>query len=156
MKIIISERQLNLISEQLPWWGGVAAEYSTNMIDIPAVGSTPSLNIKTSDKDKVKDLFVLAKSWPSTTQDWNSIKNIASSIHKELSGLGSGNFLSLLSQINTKGKLSALLKNWKYDNLTLYQWLESEYGLSWSSIVKVLEKNFKNSIVYSKTPSLKS
>jgi hypothetical protein len=111
--------------------------------------NTP-LFVDYSDKEKVKNLFILAKSWSSTNQDWKSVENIAKQIHNTLSGAGSGNFLNLIKLIDTKEKFAALIKNWKYDNKNLFQWLESEYLISWGDIIKSLNKNISKYIVHKK------
>jgi hypothetical protein len=155
MKIIISERQLKLISEQLLPWLGTGADVASSGIDINwerAVNSNQGRVL--SSQERVERLFNDAKKWTSTPQDWNSIKNVGSQMYTALNGAGSGNFLTLLSQINTKNKLAALVKNWNYDGYNLYQWLEDEYTITWGDILKVLEKYFKSYITYSLGPSL--
>lgn len=149
MKIIINERQYNIIKEQV--LGG--------LLDMPdtgqdVVGLHRSTNAKEySDAEKVKNLFILAKKWSSTTQDWKSIEPIVKKMHNELSGIGSGSFLTELAKIKTTNQLAALVKNWNYDKQNLYAWLSSEYGISWSQVLGVLRKNFNKHIVNNYIPT---
>jgi hypothetical protein len=60
----------------------------------------------------------------------------------EMEGIGSGDIVDMFKDINTKPKLSALIKNWKYNNEDLYTWMTDEYLLKWGDLVKVLDVNF--------------
>jgi len=149
MIIIISERQHKLIKEQL-WLNAArfgAHEANTGSGWDQGLQKTTTYTKNYSDQQKVANLFKVARSWSSTSQDWNTIKNTATQIKTALEGMGSGNFLTLLSQINTKAKLAALIKNWSYGGKNLFQWLAEEYTISWGDILNVLKKYFSSYIV---------
>jgi len=145
MKIIINERQYRILKEQLG--GGLLNMPETGQEVTGLVGKETQLQKEYSDADKVKNLFALARKWPSTSQDWKVITPIAQQMYKQLSGAGSGTFLNELSKIKTTNQLAALVKNWVYNKQNLYTWLSSEYGISWSQIIQVLRKNFNKYIV---------
>ena len=99
-------------------------------------------NCEYDSQEKTIELFKEAKSWPSSPSDWTTIKPIADKMYSAMKGLGSGNIVDLFKGINTKQKLSALVKNWKYDNQDLSTWMKDEYLVNWNNLVKVLQANF--------------
>lgn len=134
-------------------FGGLLNMPETGQEVTGIVGYKPP-NIKEySDADKVKNLFTIARKWPSTSQDWKTITPIAKQMYNQLSGMGSGSFLTELVKIKTTNQLAALVKNWKFDGKDLYTWLSSEYGISWAQIIQVLRKNFNKYIVNNYTSS---
>ena len=93
---------------------------------------------------------MLSRTWSTTQNDLSKVKPIMLKMKTQMTGVGSGNVLNLLSQIKTPGELATLVKNWKNisgDNKTLFQWLSEEYTISWDQVLSVLEKNFKKYIV---------
>ena len=145
MKLIITERQLKLITERIgPNLGNAVKSGSDLGVQYPNYGVGTQHGFHYGNA--VKSLFDDAKSWTSTPQDWKNISGLAVQIKNAMSGLGSGNILDLLKQVNTKPKLSALVKNWKYDGHDLYQWLYDEWGLDWEDVYNVFLKNFPKDI----------
>jgi hypothetical protein len=61
---------------------------------------------------------------------------------KQLKGLGSGNVVDQFKKIDTKEKLAALVKNWNYNNESLYQWLSDEWYLNWTNLTGILKNKF--------------
>lgn len=144
MKIIISEQQYKALKEQL---GGLLNMPETGQEVTGSLGQKDAgYTIKYSDSEKVKNLFDLARTWSSSPQDWKNITSIAQQMHKQLSGIGSGSFLTELSKIKTTQQLAALIKNWSYNGQNLYTWISSEYGIGWDQIISTLRKNFGNYI----------
>jgi hypothetical protein len=85
-------------------------------------------------------LFQTARRLPSTASDWNRVKPLATKIYKAMDGLGAGNTLQLLAQIKTPAELAAMVKNFRFDGETLYQWLHGETTISWSDVLVALSK----------------
>jgi len=155
MKIIITETQLKrLQTEQLI--GMLSSEPVAPRINlskslsrgvskrlgVPEDDPTREIPCEYDSQEKTMELFKQAKSWTSSPSDWTVIKPIADKMYSAMKGLGSGNIVELFKGINTKQKLSALVKNWKYDNQDLYTWMNDEYLLKWGDLVKVMQVNF--------------
>ena len=104
-----------------------------------------------SSKEKIQKLFDTARTWKSTTSDWQSIKSIAYAIRDEMSGGGYGDTLQFLKKIKTKPQLAALVKNFSFNGDDLYDWLSAEYLMSWDSVVKALSA-FKSDMPQFKFP----
>ena len=107
-------------------------------------GTVEDMNFKSlesSDK-QVKYLFDQARTWPSNKNDWEKIKPIAIQIKKEMTGVGAGKVLDYLKQIKTESELAALVKNFKFDDKDLFDWLDSEYTIRWVSVAAALQTNF--------------
>lgn len=105
-----------------------------------------------SSKEKIQSLFDTARTWKSTTSDWQSIKSIAYAIRDEMSGGGYGDTLQFLKKIKTKPQLAALVKNFSFNGDDLYDWLNAEYLMSWDSVVKALSA-FKSDMPQFKYPT---
>ena len=101
--------------------------------------------------EKIQDLFKTARTWKSTTADWESVKSIALAMRDEMSGVGSGDTLQFLKKIKTKPQLAALVKNFSFNGDDLYDWLSAEYSMSWDSVVKALSA-FKSDMPYGVGP----
>ena len=156
MRIIITEKQLKkLHSEQMI--GMLASEPVavprfnlgksvrsgvSKRLGMPEDNPTRDISCEYDSQEKTMELFKQAKSWSSSPSDWNSVKPIADKIHSAMKGLGSGNIVDLFKGVNTKQKLSALIKNWKYDSQDLSTWMNDEYLIDWNNLVKVLNVNF--------------
>jgi len=89
-------------------------------------------------QEKIQSLFDTAKTWKSTTSDWQSVKSIAYAMRDEMSGGGYGDTLQFLKKIKTKPQLAALVKNFVFNGDDLYDWLSAEYLMSWDNVVKAL------------------
>ena len=111
-------------------------------LGMPEDDPTRDIPCEYDSQEKTMELFKQAKSWSSSPSDWNSVKPIADKIHSAMKGLGSGNIVDLFKGVNTKQKLSALIKNWKYDSQDLSTWMNDEYLIDWNNLVKVLNVNF--------------
>jgi hypothetical protein len=99
----------------------------------------------TAPKWQVKQLFDSARTWPSEPADWNQIKPAAAAMHSAMAG-GLTNvpkFMSSLKSIDSKAKLAALVKNFKYDGDDLFTWISGEIQLDWQKILNILNSNFK-------------
>ena len=99
----------------------------------------------TAPKWQVKQLFDSARTWPSEPADWNQIKPQAAAMHSAMAG-GLTNvpkFMSSLKSIDSKAKLAALVKNFKYDGDDLFTWISGEIQLDWQKILNILNSNFK-------------
>ena len=153
MKIIITEEQLKKIySEQII--GTLAARLPVgrfNLSKVPKGGrrmpfpeDSPfdEMYCLYDNQEKVEQLFIQSKTWTSTSNDWNMVKPIGEKMKSAMEGIGSGDIVNLFKDINTKPKLSALIKNWKYNNEDLYTWMNDEYLISWGDLAKVLGVNF--------------
>ena len=156
MRIIITEKQLSKLQLEQ------GLMLATEPVEVPRFdlgksvrGSTAkrletpeddpfgnNSNCEYNSKEKTMELFKEAKSWPSSPSDWTAIKPIADKMYSAMKGLGSGNIVDLFKGINTKQKLSALVKNWKYDGQDLSTWMKDEYLVNWNNLVKVLSVNF--------------
>jgi hypothetical protein len=99
----------------------------------------------TTPKWQVKHLFDKARQWPSTLTDWNQIKPQADAMHSAMAGLLTNvpKFMTSLKLINSKAKLAALVKNFKYDGDDLFTWISGEAQLDWQKILNLLNSNFK-------------
>jgi len=154
MKIIITEEQLTKIYSEQSIIGSLAARPPVgrfNLSKVPKGGrrlgfpdDSPfdEIHCLYDNQEKVEQLFIQAKTWTSTSNDWNTVKPIGEKMKSEMEGIGSGDIVNLFKDINTKPKLSALIKNWKYDNEDLYTWMNDEYLIRYGDLVKVLEVNF--------------
>ena len=99
-------------------------------------------------QEKVEELFKEAKTWTSSSKDWQLVKPIAEEMKKQMEGLGSGNVIDQFKKIDTKEKLAALVKNWNYNNESLYQWISDELFIKWKTLLEILNKNFYNYIPF--------
>ena len=156
MKIIITEEQLNRLYSEQSIIGSLASRPPVgrfnlskapkgsggSRIGFPEDSPAGDIPCEYDNQERVEQLFKQAKTWPSTLNDWNLIKPTAEKMKLEMEGIGSGNIVNLFKDINTKPKLSALIKNWKYNNEDLYTWMDDEYLLKWGDLVKVLSVNF--------------
>jgi hypothetical protein len=154
MKIIITEEQLTKIYSEQSIIGSLASRPPVgrfNLSKVPKGGrrlgfpeDSPfdEMYCLYDYSEKVEQLFIQAKTWTSTSNDWNTVKPIGEKMKSAMEGIGSGDIVNLFKDINTKPKLSALIKNWKYDNEDLYTWMNDEYLIKWGDLVKVLEVNF--------------
>jgi hypothetical protein len=151
--VITEEERKNILSQynlNEQWWlqAGRFTAHETNTgsgWDMGLGGEKP-IQRKLSDQERFKMLFDWGKSWTSTAQDWTNVKSTAQAIKNELSGLGSGSALSYLSKINTKPKFAALCKNFVYDGQNLYQWLASEYSMSWGDVLNSIPSIIKTEL----------
>jgi hypothetical protein len=117
-------------------------EFDDGIID-PKQAPQSSLLSRLNSKDAhlvAWRLFQTARRLPSTASDWNRVKPLATKIYKAMDGLGAGNTLQLLAQIKTPAELAAMVKNFRFDGETLYQWLHGETTISWSDILVALSK----------------
>jgi hypothetical protein len=105
-------------------------------------GPSEDISCEYNDQEKVEQLFKTAKTWNSSSNDWQSVKPIADEMKKQLKGLGSGNVVDQFKKIDTKEKLAALVKNWNYNNESLYQWLSDEWYLNWTNLTGILKNKF--------------
>jgi hypothetical protein len=156
MKIIITEEQLNKIYSEQTIIGTLAARPPVGRFNLskapkssgggrlgfPEDSPIDDIPCEYDNQEKVEQLFIQAKTWTSTSNDWNTVKPIGEKMKSAMEGIGSGDIVNLFKDINTKPKLSALIKNWKYDNEDLYTWMNDEYLLKWGDLVKVLTVNF--------------
>ena len=156
MKVIITESQHKKLTEQISGMlAGRAIPSPRISLDLakgPKTGNSARLPFPEDSpvddipceyfpNERVEQLFKRAMNWSSAPQDWEKVKPIAEKMKNELTGLGSGNFVNLLKLIDTKEKLSALVKNWKYNNESLYQWMNDDLFVIKNSI-PVLSKHF--------------
>jgi len=156
MKIIITEEQLTKIYSEQTIIGSLASRPPVGRFNLSKVPKSSGggrlgfpedspiddIPCEYDNKERVEQLFIQAKTWTSTSNDWNTVKPIAEKMKSEMEGIGSGDIVDMFKDINTKPKLSALIKNWKYNNEDLYTWMTDEYLLKWGDLVKVLDVNF--------------
>ena len=156
MKIIITEEQLNKIISEQSIIGSLASRPPVGRINLskvpkgsgggrfgfPEDNPVGGIPCEYDSKERVEQLFIQAKKMSSSDKDWQTVKPIAEKMKSEMEGLGSGNVVNLFKEINSDAKLSALIKNWKYNNEDLYTWLNDEYLLRWGDLVNVLSVNF--------------
>ena len=109
----------------------------------------------TSSEEKIQKLFKTARTWQSSKSDWQSVKSIALAMRDEMSGIGSGDTLQFLKKIKTKPQLAAIVKNFVFNGDDLYDWLDSEYSISWDSVVKALSA-FKSDMPKFKSTTMSS
>ena len=156
MKIIITEEQLNKIISEQSIIGSLASRPPVGRFNLgkapkgsggsrvgfPEDNPVGDIPCEYEPKERVEQLFIQAKKMSSSDKDWQTVKPIAEKMKSEMEGLGSGNVVNLFKEINSDAKLSALIKNWKYNNEDLYTWLNDEYLLRWGDLVNVLSVNF--------------
>lgn len=106
--------------------------------------SSPSTAAVPTAKEQIQNLFAKARTWSSTNAHWQQIKQYAEQLHDSMSGIGinRSKFYLALSMINSKEKLAALVKNFKYDGDDLFTWISDETLLSWEQVLKILSINF--------------
>jgi len=156
MKIIITEEQLAKIYSEQSIIGALASRPPVGRFNLskapkssggrnigfPEDSPVDELPCEYDNQERVEQLFIQSKTWTSTSNDWNMVKPIGEKMKSAMEGIGSGDIVNLFKDINTKPKLSALIKNWKYNNEDLYTWMTDEYLLKWGDLVKVLGVNF--------------
>jgi len=168
MKDILSEQLFGLPALSTT---GVAARTGFNLSKgAPAQTSRGRVNLDTPDwdqgvqdysditsnsKEKIQKLFKTARTWQSSKSDWQSVKSIALAMRDEMSGVGSGDTLQFLKKIKTKPQLAAFVKNFVFNGDDLYDWLDSEYSMSWDSVVKALSA-FKSDMPKFKSTTMSS
>ena len=97
--------------------------------------------------ERIEGLFKSARSYTKSSMDDKFAEQIVPKIVKELTGVGSGNVMGLFQQINTNGKLRAVIDNFdknktKYSNQSFFEWIDNELLLKTSEVVKILSKYF--------------
>lgn len=128
--------RLRSLLEQITTPDKRSAEFGNKLMATPTT---------TAPKWQVKQLFDSARTWPSTKTDWNQIKTLADAMHSAMAGplTNVPKFMTSLKSINSKAKLAALVKNFKYDGDDLFTWISGEIQLDWQKILNILNSNFK-------------
>ena len=122
--------------------GGRSGRFGYPEFDDGIIDINRSLNVLNSKDAHLVAwrLFQTARRLPSTASDWNRVKPLATKIYKAMDGLGAGNTLQLLAQIKTPAELAAIVKNFRFEGETLYQWLHGETTISWNDVLVALSK----------------
>jgi hypothetical protein len=97
--------------------------------------------------ERIEELFKYARTYTKTSMDDKFAEQIVPKIVKELTGMGSGNMMSIFQQINSEGKLRAVIDNFdknksNYSNQSFFEWIENEFLLKTNEIIKILSKYF--------------
>ena len=118
-------------------------KYSASRLPFPEDSPFDEIPCEYRPEERIEQLFIQAKKWSSSSKDWDTVKSIAEDMKNQMTGLGSGNVIELFKKIDTKEKLAALIKNWNYNNESLYDWLDEEIILNkWPNLVKILGTKF--------------
>ena len=142
---IISEQPVTLLGRTgaVPRFNLAKSSGRSARLPFPEDSPVDEIPCEYFPEERIEQLFIQAKKWSSSTKDWEIVKPISEDMKKQMTGLGSGNVIELFKKIDTKEKLAALIKNWNYNNESLYDWLDDEIILGkWSSLVKILGSKF--------------
>lgn len=156
IKRVISEQGAALMASRVP--GAVRSIGRLDLNKGPNVGRSARLGFPEDSPvdeipcelrpiERIEEFFKSANKFVKTSSDEKFANEIVPKIVRELSGIGSGDVMELIKQINTKGKLKSVIDNFdknksKYSNQSFFEWIDNEIMLNKQDIVDILSKNF--------------
>lgn len=156
IKRVISEQGAALMSARVPGAVRGVGRFDLNKsanvgrsarLGFPEDSPVDEIPCELRPIERIEELFKSSGKFVKTPSDENFANDIAPKIVRELSGIGSGDVMKLIKQINTKGKLKAVIDNFeknksKYSNQNFFEWINNEILLNKEDIVDILSEYF--------------